>query len=226
MKCRGKETRERIVAEYDVTPTLHMALLNGQTKYSDAEAELEKEYYIFTAVRKSDGKKETIQCGMGAARHFLELLNHPSIPLFNPLYEVTNNNDTIERKQNDSYQGGSKVSWNPVAKQLYNAVMLLFTFWSVKPDTVLFEVGEKVMRYKNYEPYDSQIKKVNTAIRNGCKGKKTLRDLINEHKENNIFKEEMSDFSLLEKRIEKINEQIKEEDKEKAEKRPLIISFF
>ena len=85
MNCRGNETRKRIITEYIVEPKAHLKLLANQRKNSDAKAIIEDEYYIFTAVRKRDGKEEIIQCGMGTARDFLKLLNHPGLPLFNPL---------------------------------------------------------------------------------------------------------------------------------------------
>ena len=85
MRCRGRETREQIVKDYRVVPVAHIRLLAGQTRRSDAEADIENEYYIFEAV-DADGNKEIIQCGMGAARHFLKLLNHGGVPLFNPLH--------------------------------------------------------------------------------------------------------------------------------------------
>ena len=77
MNCRGNETRKRIITEYIVEPKAHLKLLANQRKNSDAKAIIEDEYYIFTAVGKRDGKEEIIQCGMGAARDFLKLLNNP-----------------------------------------------------------------------------------------------------------------------------------------------------
>lgn len=59
MKCRGTETRKKIVKEYYVEPVAHLKLLANQTKHSDAEAKIEDEYYIFTATRKKmDAKKK------------------------------------------------------------------------------------------------------------------------------------------------------------------------
>lgn len=39
---------------------------------------------------KVSGKKEIIQCGMGASRDFLRLLNHEGLPLFNPFHGERN----------------------------------------------------------------------------------------------------------------------------------------
>ena len=76
MDCRGSKTRQRIVRDYEVQPEAHIKLLANQQKYSDARAIIEDEYYVFSAKHKTDGKKEFIQCGMGAARDFLELIHH------------------------------------------------------------------------------------------------------------------------------------------------------
>lgn len=82
MNCRGHETRQRIVRDFEVQPKAHIKLLANQQKHSDAGATIEDEYYVFIAESKIDGKKEVIQCCMGAARDFLELINHKGLPLF------------------------------------------------------------------------------------------------------------------------------------------------
>ena len=64
MECRSTEKRQWIVQNYNVEPVVHIQLLAGQTKHSDAGATIEKDYYIFEAVHKVNGKKEVIQCGM------------------------------------------------------------------------------------------------------------------------------------------------------------------
>ena len=86
VECRSTEKRQWIVKNYNVEPVAHIQLLAGQTKHSDAGATIEKDYYIFEAVHKVNGKEEVIQCGMGASRDFLKLLNHEGLPLFNPLH--------------------------------------------------------------------------------------------------------------------------------------------
>ena len=77
-----------------LVPKAHIKLLANQQKHSDAGATIEDEYYVFIAESKIDGKKEVIQCGMGAARDFLELINHKGLPLFNPLVGEPNVNNT------------------------------------------------------------------------------------------------------------------------------------
>ena len=58
-----------------------------------------------------------------------------------------------------SGSNGPKASeWNPVARQLYNAIMWVIVIIDAKPNTAIYEVKEKVWKYKSYEPFPSQVK--------------------------------------------------------------------
>lgn len=204
MYCRGTETRQKIVKEYFVKPEVHIKLLNGQHKHSDAEAVIKDEYYIFSAKRKSDGGDEQIICGMGAARDFLNILGHPGLPLFNPLHEECRTTfKSISKQNNGEYKRND--SWNETAEQLYNAIMWLIIAWDAKPNTLLFLFKDEIIKYKKFNPYDSKIKRVNTLIANGGKGR-TLTEIINGYSANNNIKINLCDFSLLKKRMEKITD--------------------
>lgn len=195
MKCRGRKVREQIVRDYKVTPVAHIKLLSDQTKRSDAEADISDEYYIFEAI-DSDGNKETIQCGMGAARHFLHLLNHDGLPLFNPLHIERNlggHDGANPRPGGNEHQGQN---WNQTARQLYNAIMWLIIAWDAKPDTPLFEFKSDVIKYQNLEPFPSKVSRVNTVIKNGGKGK-TLTEIINSFRKDNNIRSDVCQFNLL-----------------------------
>lgn len=195
MNCRGAETREQIIKDYKVTPVAHIKLLSGQTKRSDAEADIADEYYIFEAI-DSDGNKKNIQCGMGAARHFLALLNHAGLPIFNPLH--------IDRNVRGHGCGnpglGGNVNqaqnWNQTARQLYNAIMWLIIAWDAKPNTPLFEFRDDVIRYHDRVPFGWKVKRVNTAIKNGGRGK-NLSEIINNFRNENNIRDDMCQFDLL-----------------------------
>lgn len=205
MNCRGHETRQRIVTDYEVQPEVHIKLLANQQKHSDARATIEDEYYVFSAKRKTDGKKEVIQCGMSAARDFLELINHKGLPLFNPLVGDAHVNN---RKEYDNTGSGNLLTekWNDTAKQLYNAIMWLIILWDAKPDTPLFEFKDEVCRYKKFEPYDNRIKRVNTTIKNGGKGK-TLTEMINGYRTDNDIRDEICNFDILKNKIRDMKDQ-------------------
>lgn len=198
MNCRGHNLRQKIVAEYEVHPEAHIKLLANQQKRSDANATIENEYYVFSAKRKSDGKKEVIQCGMGAARDFLELIEHKGLPLFNPLVGDNHVNNRLERlNRGEDLQ---TEEWNETAKQLYNAIMWLIMLWDARPDTPLFDLKDEVYKHKNYEPFESKIKSVNTVIKNGGRGK-TLTEMINYYREDNNFRDEICNFGILQQKI-------------------------
>ena len=205
MNCRGHETRQRIVRDYEVQPEAHIKLLANQQKYSDAGAIIEDEYYVFSAKHKTDGKKEFIQCGMGAARDFLELIHHKGLPLFNPLISEPQVNN---RKEYDNRGSGDLQSekWNETAKQLYHAIMWLIVLWDAKPDTPLFDFRDEVIKYKTREPYESKIKRVNTTIKNGGKGK-TLTEMINGYRVDNNIRDEICNFDILKNKIHNMKDQ-------------------
>lgn len=205
MNCRGHEARQKIVADYEVQPQAHIKLLANQQKHSDAGAIIEDEYYVFSAKRKSDGKNEVIQCGMGAARDFLELINHKGLPLFNPLVGDPYVNNRPERV-NRRILNSQTAKWNETAKQLYNAIMWLIILWDAKPDTPLFDFKDEVCKYKNCEPFESKIKRVNTVIKNGGKGK-MLTDMINSYRKDNNIRDDICNFDILQNKICEMKDQ-------------------
>ena len=197
MECRSTEKRLWIVEHYNVVTVAHIQLLNGQEKYSDAGAIIKNDYYIFEATHKSTGQKDIIQCGMGAARDFLQLLNINGLPIFNPLVgancEPLEENENLDK--NASFKSIRK-PWDPVAKQLYNAIMWLIVLWDAKPGTQLFELKENILKFQNYIPFDSKVKHVNNMIKKGGKGKK-LTEMIDALKNDNNIREDMCRFDLL-----------------------------
>ena len=138
-----------------------------------------------------------IQCGMGAARDFLKLLNHPGLPLFNPLKSVESHRKLSGTQA--AVNARDTEQWNETAKQLYHAIMWLFVLWEVKPNTPLFNIKDEVIQNKNTEPSIRIIKSVNTMIRNGEKGEK-LTNIIVACDRNNI-NDSKYDFTLLKNKI-------------------------
>lgn len=149
-------------------------------------------------------KKEIIQCGMGAARHFLELLNHKGLPLFNPLHIDGNaggHGGVNPRQRGNENQGQN---WNQTAKQLYNAIMWLIIAWDANPGTPLFDFRSEIIKYHDRQPFDSKVKRVNTAIQNGGNGR-TLTEIINRFRDQNNIRDDVCQFNLL---IDVINNMI------------------
>ena len=142
----------------------------------------------------SDSFSIIIQCGMTAARDFLKKINHEGLPLFNPLH---GEGGTEKKGGKTSGSGESKeVKWNPVAKQLFNAIMWVIIIIDAKPDTPIFGIREKVWKFKSYEPFPSQVKAVNTIIGKNIVGK-ILTEAIDELRHDNDIRDEMCDFDKL-----------------------------
>lgn len=198
MDCRSTERRQWIVANYNVTPVAHIQLLAGQTKHSDAGAVIENDYYIFRSVHKVSGVEEIIQCGMGAAKDFLRLLNHEGLPIFNPLHGEHGGGQGGNPGGNSGGNGGRRETevWNPVAKQLYNAIMWVILIIDAEPNTPVFDIREKVYKFKDREPFQSQVKAVNTIINKNLPGR-TLTEAIEELRERNNVRDEMCRFDML-----------------------------
>lgn len=190
MNCRTKERREWIVANYYVEPKAHIKLLANQMKTSDAGGPIEDQYYIFQAINKTNGQKESIICGMGAARDFLRLLNHKGLSIFNPIHGEVGQHD----RKNNIHNNGE--AWNPKAKQLYNAIMWIITIIDVSPNTTIYEIKSCVEKYKKYEPYESKIKGINTIIARVFKGA-TLTTKIDELRNVNDIRNDTCEFNLL-----------------------------
>lgn len=206
LNIRGEKRRVDICKNYDVVPLAHMKLLNDRTIKSDAGQLIKDEYYIFSATSNKDDTVESIVCGMGAARHLLKLTGYKGLPIFNPLqaegvvgYAAGN----INVHNVDFQTINNKSKWDKTAKQLYNAIMWLVYFLNAKPDTVVFDVLDKVIKYKSYKPFDSRIKSVNTMIEGF--GGKTLTEIIDSYRDNNEIRDELCNFDLLINRIEDIN---------------------
>ena len=205
MYCRGREKREEIVREYKVEPVAHIQLLNGQTKHSDAQAEIRNDYYVFNVIsRQNDRVIDSIQCGMGAARHFLNLLHHDGLPLFNPLQ-----GDGGGGTGGDGGNGGHVSAWDPLAKQLYNAIMWVIALSEKNPDSI-YRVRDEVCDNMTHAP-GSKIKSVNTIIRmnierNAIKDANTLTDAINKYRQQNKLRDDMCRFDLIQEAITNIRD--------------------
>lgn len=206
MNCRGHKKRLQIAENYDIKPVAHIKLLKGQTKHSDAEAVIKNEYYIFTAKSKVDEINKTITCGMGAARDFLNILNIPGLPLFNPLYEEDDKKAAAKSESTTNEDINKDIdNWNDTAKQLYNAIMWLIIAWDAKPDTPLYKFKDEIIEHKSSTPSNLEIKRVNTVITNGGNGQ-TMTEIVNKFRTNNKLNDNLCNFSLLSKRMAKITD--------------------
>jgi hypothetical protein len=181
MKCRGTDSRKRIVKSYKIHPIAHVKLLNGQNKLSCTSDTLTDSYYCFDYVSHTDsGDKGTFYCGSHAANDFLALARLSPIPLFNPLSASGDGGGS-------SGSGGtSSKKWDPLAKQLNNAINMLVVCWDIVPAGPLANIQAQLIQYSYSSPSTSKLKAVNTIIGYKKSGR-TLQDMIeNLRKENNV----------------------------------------
>jgi len=196
MDCRGRNTRIAALVEcYDMNPVAHVQLLKGQVKKSCTGIKLSDTYYYFIYVSRADGKKGCFFCGSHSGTHFLELIKSPPIPLFNPLKAASGG---VGGQHNPEAKKGQ---WNPVAKQLYNAINLVTVCWNSPPGYILAEIKLKVEKHYKDQPHEFQIKAVNTIISKDPR-KCSLQDMIAKLRIQHAVKE--YDFSLLNEILDKM----------------------
>lgn len=179
--CRSSKVREKMVQEYNIKPIAHVRLLNGQKRQSCTKDLLTDSYYCFSYKAKDSDVTGTFLCGTYAANHFLELIQHPKLKVFDPLVSenvgtITSNGTNRDRGLNDT--------WHPTAKQLFNAINLIVICWGQVPGGVLQKIKNEIEKNKNREPLPGQIKAINTIISRDRKGR-TLQQMLDDLRKNN-----------------------------------------
>lgn len=171
MKCRGPQNRKKIIDQYDLKPIAYVKLLNGQKKKSCTGDLLTDNYYLFTYKNKNDHTEGSFFCGSHAATHFLELLGHSPLPLFNPLTGPSGS----------SSQGGKSAhhasTWHPVTKELLNAINLLIICWNTTIKGFLGKIKMDIENNPSKAPNLSDIKRVNTVLSKDSKNR-TLQQML------------------------------------------------
>jgi len=193
MYCRGEDNRIEIVKEFEVLPLAHVKLLAGQTKKSCTGDELISSYYCFNYSARNGSENGVLLCGSHAADHFLSLIGHPGLALFNPLASLVSSNGG----NGGGSSGGGKVQWHAAAKQLHDAINLLVVCWSTVPGAALLGVKTKLEKFPGSSPFASQVKAVNTVIGRDYK-KRSLSQMIAELAvNNNLRKFNFSDLDSI-----------------------------
>lgn len=215
MDCRGHDSRVKICTRYIIKPVAHLKLLNGQEKKSDAGALVSDQYYVFSAtpVDTQDGVSESILCGMDAAQDFLEISGEEPLPLFNPLKGLrSSQNEKRDNILTDTTEGAGKRlkrttearKWDPVAKQLWEAILLLIMDWDAVPGSTLFDLLAKTEKYYFLEPYAWKIRALNTVLKSDAK-KRNMDQITDTMRRNNPELKDF-DFSLLREKIKEADQ--------------------
>lgn len=171
-------------------------MLNGKILPSDAGGDITDSYFIFLCTSKHDKHTELIYCGKSAASDLCNLSKNTLPSLFNPLL------DEIEINNNHINNSTITNHWDAERKQLYNATMLIISAWNASPDTPLFDIKEILEnpRYINLPPWLSNIKSINTILKNA---NTTMRSIINQLNENNTLRD--FSFDLLIEHLQREN---------------------
>jgi hypothetical protein len=158
--------------------------LKGQIKHSAAGGTITKEYYCFWyKKRHSNEKPDTFIVGMYAAKHFLELLKLPPLPVFN----ILKGESEKSRGQKTESKSMGKDEWNPLAKELYRVINIILMTWDTNGG-ILSEILTRIRRNKNEKPLLKDIKSVNTIISKDSK-KRTIYEMLDKFREDNDIKE-------------------------------------
>jgi len=202
LPCRSPEVREKLVQEYDIKPIAHVRLLNGQERQSCTKDLLTDSYYCFSYRAKNGDVTGTFLCGTYAANHFLELIHHPKLTLFDPLASETVGTGTSSANGNAVLNE----TWHPAAKQLFNAINLLIICWGIAPGSALQEIKIDLEKYKSRDPLPRQIKAINTIISRD-KGGRTLQQMLDELRNKNnkirMFRFDLLNEALVKNNVEK-----------------------
>ncbi|UYZ36785.1 hypothetical protein OD350_03690 [Clostridium beijerinckii] len=199
LDCMGEERRKEIVNDYYIKLIIYAKLLNGQTKKSDAHRIIKDTYYQFQCTLKSDENIiKAITCGSGAGEHLIELANIDKPRIFNPLI------NELPGGNGGGGNGGNitKKKWDPLAKELYNAIRWLVCCWDVVPYGKLLNIKEDLEKFRN-EPHMWKIEFVNNAISKDSRGR-TISEMIEEVRNNGNNIRDFS-FELINKRLEENN---------------------
>lgn len=195
-KCRTDELREKIISQYEIKLISHVRLLKGQEVISCTGDKLIDSYYCFSYKERGKEHNSKFYCGSHAGEHFLTLLKHPKVPMFDPLAKdgyVGGNTGTTQAL------GMEKEKWDSTARQLFNVINFIVICWSTFPEKALLDIKTKVEAARGKVPYTSQIKRVNTIISRD-KRNRSLQQMIEElRRDNNIreFKFDLLNTILL-----------------------------
>lgn len=180
LDCYREDTRKSIISDYNIQLLIYAKLLNGRTKVSDAHDILTDRYYEFLCVSKADENiKKVITCGSGAGKHLIKLAGLETPTIFNPLI-----GDGHGRHGGGGNVTDASTQWDPLAKELYNAIRWLICCWDTIPYGKLLDIKNGLEKYPYREPFASKIVSVNNIIRKDKK-ERTLSEMIDELRVNN-----------------------------------------
>ncbi|MCR4781708.1 MAG: hypothetical protein K5851_03010 [Lachnospiraceae bacterium] len=160
LNCTTEELRERICEEYIVHADDCIVLFNNRTVRSDANNRIIRDkFYQFSCEHKITKEKRIITCGSGAARHLCSIIGEPMPRSMNP-FEGNDENFEHDNDHNAIANRNLNKTWNPIRKQLYNAIQLFIIYYqeSLTPGTQIFKILQSVAnkKYIHLKPNEYQ----------------------------------------------------------------------
>jgi hypothetical protein len=123
--CRSQKARVEIYRNYKLVPLAHVDLIAGQVKPNLAGGNLKGSYYAFEFEEKANpSHRGTFFCGYVCGDHFCALLGVSPIPAFNPLAALVAPSTSPKVGALLSPRSGLSASWDPLNKELYEAINL------------------------------------------------------------------------------------------------------
>ena len=169
MNIRGKNNRSRLVGQYNFTPIGRVKLLPWQnSRKSAAGGSITDECYEFSYRAKSGSKGGTLYCGSTAAQCLLSLLGQSNIPLFDPFVSSQGGSGAAGQAG-----GGASIQWDPVAKELFNAICVLSACCAIKidPSLPIGKIKGRLLAKPSHQPSNNDINHFNNIINTFLKGK-------------------------------------------------------
>lgn len=184
MYCKGHNRRVQICKEWDVNPIAHLKLLQGRIVKSDAGGgNITDTYVLFECInKKNHNLKDTIYCSPTTAKDFCDINGVTLPPLFNPLHQQNHGHGS------NKHINSKDKKWNPCRKQLYNIVMVIFSYLgTVEKDSVLFHIKQELedTRFIDYYP-KKQARSINSYL---SKMGTTFKKIIDELAINNDLRD-------------------------------------
>ncbi|MBR5636607.1 MAG: hypothetical protein IKW81_06730 [Pseudobutyrivibrio sp.] len=160
MNCHGSKRREFIYANYEIKVVGCIKLYDGASIESDAGGpKITDRYYQFTCKHSSTGKLETIIVGHVVAREICEECGLAMPKEFNPFYEEA---------RGGGGGGAAATRYDPMRRQLYNAIMLIITRYRLSDKSgtsPIFEILNEVTSDMTMPIEPRYVKAINTILK-------------------------------------------------------------
>lgn len=179
--CRGDQSKQKIINEYNITPISFVELLNGQNKKCCCNDTLTNSYYTFSAIHKKTKKEYSFFAGESCAKKILSLSNLKPLSLFSVL--IVEEGNHYDRNRNGVKTEKSEEQDNhPVNQELLESIYLLSIAWN----SPLMSMN-KIVTYTRNTPLIPNIKGVewfNNKVGQDSKGR-TLSQMLDDLRQDN-----------------------------------------